>query len=69
MEYATPVLVDGKIFVVAPGGEFYVVNATPEMELLQTNKLTDKTGFSASPAVSDGKLYLRSGENLYCIAE
>ena len=69
MEYATPVLADGKIYVVAPGGEVYVVNATPEMELRQTNKLTDDTGFSGSPAVSEGRLYLRSGENLYCIAE
>ena len=69
MEYATPVLVDGKIIVVAPGGEFYIVNATPEMELRQTNKLTDKTGFNASPAVSDGRLFLRSGGSLYCIAE
>ena len=69
MEYATPLLVDGKIIVTAPGGEFYVVNATPEMELMQTNKLTDDSGFNASPAISDGKLYIRSGENLYCISD
>ncbi|MCA9135536.1 MAG: PQQ-binding-like beta-propeller repeat protein [Planctomycetales bacterium] len=68
-EYATPVLADGKIYVVAPGGQVYVVNATPEMELRQTNKLTDDSGFSASPAISDGRLYLRSGNNVYCIAE
>ena len=69
MEYATPVLADGKIYVTAPGGEFYVVNATPEMELKQTNKLTDDSGFNASPAISDGRIYIRSGANLYCIAE
>ncbi|WP_182865622.1 outer membrane protein assembly factor BamB family protein [Stieleria mannarensis] len=68
-EYATPVLADGKIYVVAPGGEVHVVGATPEMELRQTNKLTDDSGFSGSPAISDGRLYLRSGSALYCIAE
>jgi outer membrane protein assembly factor BamB len=69
MEYATPVLADGKIYVTAPGGEFYVVNATPEMELKATNKLTDDSGFNASPAISDGKILIRSGGSLYCIAE
>lgn len=69
MEYATPVLADGKLYVTAPGGEFYVVQATPEMELLQTNQLTDDTGFSASPAISNGRLYLRSNGALYCIGQ
>ncbi|MCO8125042.1 PQQ-like beta-propeller repeat protein [Stieleria sp. TO1_6] len=67
-EYATPVLVDGNLIVTAPGGEFHVVAATPEMEVLHTNKLTDETGFPASPAVSGGRLFLRSGTRLYCIA-
>ena len=69
MEYATPVLADGKLIVTAPGGEFYVVNATPEMELLETNKLTDTSGFNASPAISQGQLYIRSGGSLYCIGQ
>jgi len=63
------VLVGDKLYVVAPGGEFYIVAATPEMELIQTNHLSDDGGFSASPAVVAGRLYLRSGGSLYCIAE
>ncbi|WP_161604530.1 PQQ-binding-like beta-propeller repeat protein [Roseiconus nitratireducens] len=69
MEYATPVLAGGNLYVVHPGGDFFVVRATPEMELLATNHLTDPTGFSASPAVSQGRLYLRSGKTLYCVAD
>lgn len=69
LEYATPVLADGKIYVTTTGGEFFVVNATPEMEIRQTNKLTDETGFAATPAITDGRIYLRSGGHLYCIAE
>ncbi len=68
-EYATPVLADGKLYVVAPGGEVHVINATPEMEVRHTNKLSDDSGFSGSPAISEGRLYLRSGSALYCIAE
>ena len=69
MDYASPVLADGKIYVTTNGGDFYVVSATPELELLATNKLTDETGFAGSPAVSDGELFLRSHGHLYCIAE
>ncbi|MEL6104505.1 MAG: PQQ-binding-like beta-propeller repeat protein [Planctomycetota bacterium] len=69
MEYASPILVGDKLYVTSPQGQFYVVTASPEMEVVATNTLTDDTGFSASPAVSDGRLFVRSGGALYCIAE
>ena len=33
------------------------------------NKLEDKSTFDASAIVCDGKLILRSNENLYCIGK
>lgn len=69
LDYASPVLADGKIYVTTNSGSFHVVSATPELELLATNKLTDKTGFAGTPAVSDGELFLRSHGHLYCVAE
>ena len=40
-----------------------------EFKVIDRNKLTDGTPFRASPAVVDGKLYLRSQTHLYCIGE
>ncbi len=68
-DYASPVLADGKIYVTTHGGTVYVVSATPELEILATNTLTDKTGFAGTPAVSNGELFLRSHGHLYCIAK
>ena len=68
LDYASPVLADGKIYVTSNSGEFFVVSATPELELLATNKLTDTTGFAGTPAVSNGELFLRSHGHLYCIS-
>ena len=44
-----------------------VVAADREFRVLAANLLDDDT--IASPAVSDGKLYIRGHEALYCIAK
>lgn len=67
--YASSVIADGKIYVVTRRGGTIVLAAKPEFEELARNKLTDRTQFNASPIISDGKLYLRSDQNLYCIAK
>ena len=66
--YASSVIADGKIYVVTRRGGTIVLAAKPKFEELALNKLTDRTQFNASPIVSGGKLYLRSDQNLYCIA-
>jgi outer membrane protein assembly factor BamB len=65
--YASSVIADGKIYVVTRRGGTIVLAAKPEFEKLANNKLTDPAQFNASPIISDGKLYLRSDANLYCI--
>ena len=69
LDYASPILADGKFYVTGSTGTFYVLSATPEMELLATNKISDETGFGGTPAVSNGELFIRSGSKLYCIAK
>ncbi|OYP35965.1 hypothetical protein CGZ80_09390 [Rhodopirellula sp. MGV] len=69
IDYATPVIADGKLYIPTNQGECHIVSATPELDVIATNRLTDSTGFAASPAISDGKLYLRSGGALYCIGK
>jgi hypothetical protein len=47
-----------------------VVKLSDQFELLATNKVTDEAEeFNATPAISDGAIYLRSSKHLYCIGE
>ena len=46
-------------------GECYIVKQGPEFEILAVNKLDEI--FCASPAASEGKLFLRGRKHLYCI--
>jgi len=65
--YASPLLADGKLYVVTRNGGTLVIAAKPEFELLAHNKLDDKSTFNASAIVCNGTLILRSDENLYGI--
>jgi outer membrane protein assembly factor BamB len=62
---ASPVYADGKLYLTARDGTFSVVKAGPKFELLATNQLADT--FTASPAISAGRIYLRGFEALYAI--
>ena len=62
---ASPVAADGKIYLTAKDGTFTVVQAGPELKILAKNKLPDQ--FTACPAISNGRIYLRGYESLYAI--
>ncbi len=69
-DYASPVLVDGKIIYTSKSGKFYIVEAKPEFKLVGTNDLSsDTSGFNGTPAISDGELFLRSNAYLYCVSD
>jgi outer membrane protein assembly factor BamB len=55
---------DGNIYL-ASGGKSYVLKAGPKVDILATNDLGD--GSHASPAVADGKLFIKGKKWLYCI--
>lgn len=66
--YASPVLAGGNIYYLTRDGYFFVVAAKPEFELVASNEQIEERGiFDATPAVADGKLYVRSHRFLYCI--
>lgn len=69
-DYSSPVLADGKIFYIARSGEAFVFALGPEFKLLGQNRFAPDGGdFSATPAVSDGELFIRSSKHLYCVKE
>ncbi len=69
-DYSSPVIADGKLYFVRRNGETYVIQLGREFKTLAVNKFASDDGdFSASPAVSDGQVFIRSSKNLYCVAQ
>lgn len=64
---ASPWAANGKIYCLNEFGETHVFQAGPKFKLLHTNKLETKGLSMSTPAMVDGKLLLRTAENLYCI--
>jgi outer membrane protein assembly factor BamB len=64
---ASPVVGDGKLYLVSEKGQTTVVRPGDKPHVLATNELGET--FLATPAIAGGALYLRSDEHLYCIAE
>jgi outer membrane protein assembly factor BamB len=64
---ASPLAVEGRIYFLNTAGLCTVVSASTRYDRLTENRLNDIT--RASPAVSDGKLFIRGRKWLYCIAK
>jgi outer membrane protein assembly factor BamB len=64
---ASPVLADGKIYITNEDGLTTVLKAGDKFEVLAENDLADYT--LASPAISDGQIYLRTTSHLWCIGK
>lgn len=62
---ANPVYADGKLFLLGRDGTCVVVKPGREFEKLAENKLPDT--FTASPAITNGTIYLRGWDALYAI--
>ena len=62
---ASPLAAEGRIYFLNLSGLCTVVAAGPQFEKMAANQLDDDT--IASPAVSDGRLYLRGRKALYCL--
>jgi len=60
---STPVAVDGKIFIAGRKGNVFVVEAGPELKVLSKNKIGEET--TASPAISNGRVFIRTYKALY----
>jgi outer membrane protein assembly factor BamB len=62
---ASPLAVDGKVFIMNDEGETFVLAAGPEFNLLRVNRLNEQT--LATPALVDGKWYFRTAGHLLAI--
>jgi len=64
---SSPVLIDGLVYAPSVEGDVFVFAAQPTFTLLAKNTLGER--FRASPAVADGRMYLRGQAHLFCIGQ
>ncbi|HUS11508.1 MAG TPA: PQQ-binding-like beta-propeller repeat protein [Pyrinomonadaceae bacterium] len=64
---SSPVLADDKIYVTNEDGLTTVVKAGPKFEVLAENALNDYC--LSSPAISDGQIFIRTAQHLFCIGK
>jgi outer membrane protein assembly factor BamB len=65
--FASPVAADGKVFIAANSGVVAVLKAGGDQELLAANSLDEE--IYATPAIADGRIYIRTAAALYCFGE
>ena len=61
---ASPVAADGKIFIASEEGKIAVLKAGRDWDVLAVNDLAE--GSFATPALSAGRIYVRTDNALYC---
>jgi outer membrane protein assembly factor BamB len=62
--YASPVGADGKIYFISRGGRVSVLNADGTIDIQSISDLKEEC--YATPAIADGRLYIRTVGTLYC---
>lgn len=65
--FASPVCGDGKIYVAGDNGRIVVLKDAPQLDVLSTNDMGAPV--LATPAISDGRIYVRTRERLICVGE
>src|SRR5438477_19674 len=65
--FASPVGADGKVYMVSETGETFVLRAGREPDVIATNDLGER--FLASPAISGGRIFLRSDGSLFAVGK
>lgn len=65
--HASAAVADGRVYFTSDDGDTYVMKASDEADVLAKNPLGERV--FASPAFSDGEIFLRGAKHLWCIAE
>jgi outer membrane protein assembly factor BamB len=63
--FGSPIWADGKLYAITVDGVVVVLRAGPKYELLAVHPLGEKS--HATPAVADGRMYLRTYSHLFSI--
>ncbi|HYR59460.1 MAG TPA: PQQ-binding-like beta-propeller repeat protein [Chthoniobacteraceae bacterium] len=66
---SSPVAADGKLYAIDENGTVFVCGTGDEFKVLATIPMGDANGTRASIAISNGQLFIRTTEKLYCIGK
>lgn len=66
-QYASSVLANGLVYMPNDDGLITVIKPGPTFESIASNSIGER--MNASPALSNGKIYLRGDKHLYCIGK
>jgi outer membrane protein assembly factor BamB len=67
MQYSSPVICNGLVYMPNDNGVITVIKPGPKFEYIAKNAIGEK--MFASPAISNGKIYLRGYQHLFCISK
>lgn len=62
---ASPVAFEGKILMTSEDGDTFIVKSGPKHEVIGTNSVGEAV--YASPAIADGRIYIRAEKHIYAI--
>jgi outer membrane protein assembly factor BamB len=65
--FSSPVAADDKVFLIGQGGQVSVLKAAGDWQVLTVNELDDEC--FATPAIADGRIYIRTRSALYAFAK
>jgi hypothetical protein len=65
--FSSPVAADDKVFLIGQGGQLSVLKAAGDWQVLAVNELDDEC--FATPAIADGRIYIRTRSALYCFGK
>ncbi len=65
--FSSPVAADDKVFLIGQGGQVSVLKAAGDWQVLKVNELDDEV--FATPAIADGRIYIRTRSSLYAFGE
>jgi len=65
--FSSPVAADDKVFLIGQAGQVSVLKAGGEWEVLAVNELDDEC--YATPAIADGRIYIRTRSALYAFGK
>lgn len=64
---ASPVAADGKIYFASEDGDVFVIKAGPKYDYVGSNPMGEP--IMATPAVSDGTIFVRTTQHLYAVGD
>ena len=65
--YSSPVAGDGKVYLINQRGQLTVITSAGEWEIISKADFEEEA--YATPAIVDGKVYLRTSGHLYCFGK